>query len=136
MPPAGSVEPSLPPQPTTPSLPPPSTFDILPDLHGLLSRLLLSPSAPAPAPTLTPGQPPADGPLDIQQVGTAATEIKLKLQNARKAVMALPDIDRTCEDQQEEIDDLEMRIARLKASLQQLGQPPKEAEDGDQSMTG
>jgi len=69
-------------------------------------------------------------------VATAATEVKLKLQKARKAVMALPDIDRTCEDQQEEIDHLEARIAKLKTALQQLAQPSQEAEDGDQSMTG
>lgn len=50
----------------------------------------------------------------------------------------LPGIDRTCEDQEDEIEDLEMRIARLKASLRGLGQPTAQAEDGDgdQSMTG
>jgi cell division septum initiation protein DivIVA len=52
--------------------------------------------------------------------------------------MNLPDIDRTCEDQEEEIEDLEARIARLKASLAELGRPTTQAEDGDgdQSMTG
>lgn len=52
--------------------------------------------------------------------------------------MALPDIDRTCEDQEDEIEDLEARIARSKASLRELGRPALEAEpeDGDQSMTG
>lgn len=69
-------------------------------------------------------------------MAAAATEVKLKLQRARTAVMALPDIDRTCEDQQDEIEYLEARIERLKASLQQLGQPAREADDGDQSMMG
>ena len=50
--------------------------------------------------------------------------------------MALPEIDRTCEDQEEEIEDLEARIARLKASLRELGRPTETAEDGDQRMTG
>lgn len=50
--------------------------------------------------------------------------------------MALPDVDRTCEDQEDEIEDLEARIARLKASLGELGRPVAEADDGDQSMTG
>jgi cell division septum initiation protein DivIVA len=50
--------------------------------------------------------------------------------------MALPDVDRSCEDQEEEIEDLEARIARLKASLRELGRPVAEVEDGDQSMTG
>jgi cell division septum initiation protein DivIVA len=52
--------------------------------------------------------------------------------------MTLPDIDRTCEDQEDEIEDLETRIALLKASLSELGRPAATAQDGDgdQSMTG
>ncbi|KAJ4348463.1 uncharacterized protein N0V89_009837 [Didymosphaeria variabile] len=117
------------PQPAAAALPPPSTFDILPDLHRVLSRLINTSIQP-------PGQPSADGPLDIQQVSTAATEVKLKLQKARKAVMALPDVDRSIEDQQDEIEFLEARIAKLKSALQDLGKPSQEAEDVDQSMTG
>jgi hypothetical protein len=133
--PIGSMTPAAPSQPAVPGLPPPSTFDILPDLHKILSRLIAASTQPAAA-TPTPGQVSADGPLEIQQVAAAATEVKLKLQRARTAVMALPEIDRTCEDQQEEIEYLEGRISRLKASLQQLGQPSPEAGDDDQSMTG
>ncbi|KAF9731675.1 hypothetical protein PMIN06_007727 [Paraphaeosphaeria minitans] len=124
-----------PPPSSAPALPPPSTFDILPGLHRVLSRLI-STSVQPPGAAPTPGQSSADGPLDIQQVSTAATEVKLKLQKARKAVMALPDIDRSVEDQQDEIDFLETRIAKLKAALLELGKPPLEAEDVDQSMTG
>lgn len=69
-------------------------------------------------------------------MATAATDIRLKLQRAQRAVMALPEIDRTCEDQEEEIEDLEARIARLKASLRELGRPAETADDGDQRMTG
>jgi hypothetical protein len=112
-------------------LPPPSTFDVLPDLHKLLKRLLET----SPTPTTT-AQPSADGPLEIQHVATAATDIKLKIQKAQRAVMSLPDIDRTCEDQQEEIEDLKARIAGLKASLRELGRPTEEASDRDQRMTG
>jgi hypothetical protein len=50
--------------------------------------------------------------------------------------MALPDVDRSCEDQEEEIEDLEARIAILKSSLKELGRPAAGPEDGDQSMTG
>ena len=52
--------------------------------------------------------------------------------------MALPDIDRTCEDQEDEIEDLEARIAQLKASLGELGRPSElvEPEDNDLTMTG
>lgn len=136
VPPTGAATPALPQSaPPTPGLPPPSTFDILPDLHKLLKRLLETPTQ-APAATPTPAQLSADGPLEIQHVATAANDIKLKIQKARKAVMALPDIDRTCEDQEDEIEDLEARIARLKASLQELSRPANEGDDGDQSMTG
>ncbi|KAF2793727.1 hypothetical protein K505DRAFT_243705 [Melanomma pulvis-pyrius CBS 109.77] len=137
LPPTGSATPALPPQPpqpTAPPLPSPATFDILPDLHKLLSRLINVPAQP-PANTPTPNDPLVDGPLEIQHLATAATALKLKISKARRAVMAMPDMDRTCEDQQEEIEYLEARIARHKAALQELGKLEAEA-DGDQSMTG
>lgn len=131
LPPTGSATPALQaPASGNPSLPPPTTFDVLPDLHKLLKRLLDTAPSPAPA------QANADGPLEIQHVATAATDIKLKIQRAQRAVMALPEIDRTCEDQEEEIEDLEARIARLKASLRELGRPTERTEDADQRMTG
>tara|TARA_R110002003_G_scaffold1389_3_gene22949 strand:+ start:8840 stop:9166 length:327 start_codon:yes stop_codon:yes gene_type:complete len=108
---------------------------VLPNLHKLLKRLLET-SAQPPAATPTPSQLSADGPLEIQNVATAANDIRLKIQKARRAVLALPDVDRTCEDQEEEIEDLEASIARLKASLRELGRPVADAEDGDHSMTG
>ena len=94
-----------------------------------------TPALPAPPP---PAQLAVEGPLEIQHVATAANDIRLKIQKARRAVTALPDMDRTCEDQEDEIEDLEARIARLKASLNELGRPVAQAEDadGDQSMTG
>jgi hypothetical protein len=135
-PPTGAATPAVPPAaPASPGIPPPSTFDILPDLHKLLKRLLETPTQP-PAATPTPAQLSADGPLEIQHVATAANDVRLKIQKARRAVMALPDVDRTCEDQEEEIEYLEARIARLKASLGELGRPAAGPEDGDESMTG
>lgn len=145
----GSATPALPPQPSTPDLPPPSTFDVIPDLHKILSRLLQTPPQAPPgsaaaAPTPTPA---ADGPLEIEQVVSATAEVKLKLQRAQKAILSLPDIERTCEDQEDEIAYLEARIETLKAALRRLGQPaslPALEEGGggggdstgDQSMTG
>jgi hypothetical protein len=134
LPPTGSATPALPPQPAAPALPPPATFDVLPDLHKLLSRLIDT-SGQAPAQTPTHNGPSEDGPLEIQHLATAATGLKLKISRARRAVMALPDIDRTCEDQQDEIKYLEARIARQKAALQGLGRQAVE-ENGDHSMTG
>lgn len=136
LPPTGAATPALQPPAASASasasqgLPPPTTFDILPDLHSLLKRLI------DPAPPSASTQPGADGPLEIQHVATAATDVRLKLQRARRAVLALPEIDRTCEDQEEELEDLEARIARLKASLRELGRPAGAADDGDQRMTG
>lgn len=121
------------PLPASPVLPAPSTFDVLPDLHRLLKRLLDTALQPAAA-TPTPSQSSVDGPLEIQHVATAANEIRLKIQKARRSVVALPEVDRTCEDQEEEMDQLEARIAKMKASLWELGHP--DPEDTDQSMTG
>ncbi|KAF2033288.1 hypothetical protein EK21DRAFT_98297 [Setomelanomma holmii] len=133
-PPTGAATPAPPSTaPAARSIPPPSTFDVLPDLHKLLKRLQDTAAQP-PAATPTPSQLSADGPLDIQNVSTAANDVRLKIQKARRAVLALPDVDRTCEDQEEEIEDLEERIARLKASLRQLGRPVTDTEDGDQSV--
>jgi hypothetical protein len=128
----GGATPAPPPAPATPGLPPPSTFDFIPDLLKILNRLI-----PAATQSTASGtsQAPAEDSLEIQQVAAATTEVKLKLQRARTAVMALPDIDRTCEDQRDEIEYREARIEKLKASLQQLGQPARDAE-ADQSMTG
>ncbi|KAF1920619.1 RNA polymerase II transcription mediator complex subunit 9-domain-containing protein [Ampelomyces quisqualis] len=135
-PPTGAATPAPPPAaPATPAIPPPSTFDVLPDLHRVLARLLET-SAQPPAATPSPSQPSADGPLEIQHVATAANDVRLKMQKARRAVLALPDVDRTCEDQDDEIADLEARIARLKASLRELARPVEEPADEDQSMTG
>jgi hypothetical protein len=134
LPPTGSVTPALPLQPAVPALPPPATFDVLPDLHKLLSRLINT-SGQLPAPTPIPNGPSDDGPLEIQHLATAATALKLKISKARRAVMALPDIDRTCEDQQEEIEYLEARITRQKAALQGLGRLALD-QHGDHSMTG
>ncbi|KAJ4318247.1 hypothetical protein N0V94_004529 [Neodidymelliopsis sp. IMI 364377] len=131
LPPTASATPALQaPASASPGLPPPTTFDILPDLHKLLQRLLDT------APTPAPAQTGADGPLEIQHVATAASDIRLKIQRAQRVVMALPEMDRTCEDQEEEIEDLEARIARLKASLRELGRETDTVEDEDQRMTG
>jgi hypothetical protein len=130
-PPTGSATPA-PPPPAEPQLPSPAAFDILPDLHRLLSRLMNAAAQP-PAPTPTPGKLSEDSPLEMQQLATAATELKLKIQRARRAVMALPDIDRSCEDQQEEIEYLEARIERQKTALRGLSMG---GGDNDHSMTG
>ncbi|KAF2838550.1 hypothetical protein M501DRAFT_1016643 [Patellaria atrata CBS 101060] len=122
-------------------LPDPSTFDFLPPLHQLLSRLLSSPSlnssgAGASGDALL--QPyPNEQPLEIQNLQTAAGALKVKIQKARQAIKALPSIDRTVEDQEEEIAYLTERIEYLKGVLNRLGQHTSgPQDDGDTTMQG
>ncbi|KAF2752128.1 hypothetical protein M011DRAFT_377417, partial [Sporormia fimetaria CBS 119925] len=103
-----------------PSMPPPSDFDYIPDLERLLKRLTATPTAP---PTSTPGPTSAkdkDGPLDPQQLVGEANAIRRKIQRAREKVLALPDVERSVEDQEEEIRELGARIERLKGVLRGL----------------
>lgn len=92
-----------------PTLPPPQTFDVLPALHQLLSRLL---------PDLTYT---TDSALEPKDLAPAAAVVKLHIQKAREAVRALPEVNRTCDDQREEIAELEERVKALKAMLERLG---------------
>ncbi|TKA72845.1 hypothetical protein B0A49_05149 [Cryomyces minteri] len=93
-----------------PSLPLPETFDILPPLHQLLSRLLAAnpPNLTDPSLAAYPDQQH----LDIQQLATEASSIKARIRKALAAVRALPDMERTVEEQEEEIEYLESKIRR------------------------
>ncbi|BCS03381.1 RNA polymerase II mediator complex middle subunit MED9 [Aspergillus luchuensis] len=156
--------------------PSPQTFDIVPPLHGLLSRLLSPPTnaagvsngvraaddptgagAPTGPPSGTPGQPqsqqqagaentntagvlgtvPSAGPggaeisglgsnsspaLDIKDLPTEVSSIKIRIQKAQAVVENLPDVDRSVADQEEEIEELEDRIAKLKSVIADFGQ--------------
>ncbi|MCJ1270747.1 hypothetical protein MMC22_010644 [Lobaria immixta] len=119
-----------------PPLPSPSTFDILPPLHALLSRLLLpGPNNNAPAassPLATSSSPhlinaAATAPLSPKDLTTASSAVKIKIQKARVAVQRLPDINRSVQDQQHEIRELEDEVARLRGVLAALGEGAREA---------
>ncbi|KAF2459292.1 hypothetical protein BDY21DRAFT_370092 [Lineolata rhizophorae] len=162
---------------STSTMPPPSTFDVLPPLHSLLSRLLFPPPGAEPAAdTKAPPAPSAanktspltgagagataassaaatatstatatatataaaaasaiaqggsagargeleGGALEIQQLGTAAAAVRLRLARARAAVRGLPDVERSVGEQEEERRDLEGRIGRLVGVLEGL----------------
>lgn len=47
--------------------------------------------------------------------------MKIRIQKAKTALEALPDIERTVEEQQGEIEDLEARIGRLKNVIGEFG---------------
>lgn len=115
------------------NLPRPQTFDILPALHELLSRI-----DHASSDTNIPGlsDSPQDGgeigalytdqvPLEPKDLPNETLQIKTKIRNALKALEKLPDMDRTVEEQQLEIEELEERIARQRAMIVKLGEVAK-----------
>ncbi|KAK5277640.1 hypothetical protein LTR16_009538, partial [Cryomyces antarcticus] len=101
-----------------PALPPPETFDILPPLHQLLSRLLAGnpPNLADPSLAAYPDQQH----LDIQQLATESSSIKARIRKALAAVRALPDMERTVEEQEEEIEYLESKIRRQRRIIEDM----------------
>ena len=97
----------------TAALPPASTFDILPLVHTLLSRLV---------PPLESTEPA----LEPQHLATEASALKIRLGKAKAAVAALPDVDRTTAEQEREMRRLEERVARQQEVLRGLGQKIRE----------
>ena len=95
----------------------PALFDVIPALHQLLARLLHTPSADS---NHNMYYYTDAAPLEIQGLAPAASMLKIKLQKARNAIRTLPDTDRTVEEQQTEINDLERRIQNLQAILRTL----------------
>jgi hypothetical protein len=127
-----------------------STFAILPDIYLLIARLNIlqqqqqpksqttsQPSQTQQSQTQSAGpsqaaaasssssQPPAHlqtGPaLDIKDLPAQVYKIKQRLEKARAAVSALPDIQRSLEEQEREIQDLERHVGLLKGRLHKLG---------------
>ncbi|OIW26500.1 hypothetical protein CONLIGDRAFT_634769 [Coniochaeta ligniaria NRRL 30616] len=112
----------------------PDAFSPLPELSTILSRLRPPPSSsnnplasPAPASQPTPSAATplpatasATGPLSLKEVPAATDPIKHKLQRARQQVKALPDIGRTVEEQEKEIEELTGRITQQKEVLRVL----------------
>ncbi|KAH1435318.1 hypothetical protein KXX32_008833 [Aspergillus fumigatus] len=129
--------------------PPPQTFDIIPPLHGLLLRLLSTQTAGEGGPRTAgeaggqaPSEPSGPGqgvqqqtsatgsglaPLTAKDLPTEASSIKIRIQKAHAAVESLPDIGRSVAEQENEIEELENRIARLNAVLADFG---KRADSG------
>lgn len=108
----------------TTQLPPADTFDFLPPLYALLRRLQ-QPSGlelPSEGATLERTKSGDDhSKLDIANLDTAASAIRRKIQKAKGIVKEMPDSDRTVEEQQEDIGELELRVKRQKSMLMRLG---------------
>ena len=58
--------------------------------------------------------------LDIHNLDAAANAIRTRIQKARAAVKALPDVELTIEEQEEEIRELEDRIGRMRGMMADL----------------
>ncbi|KAI4271571.1 MAG: hypothetical protein LQ337_005914 [Flavoplaca oasis] len=92
------------------TLPSPSTFDIIPPLHIILSRLLLS------EPTSSPTSPPNNSnqsPLAPKDVAAAVSEVRARIARARSIIAQMQDSDRTIEEQKEEIEELKAVLAKI-----------------------
>src|SRR5271170_960848 len=117
--------------PDIPPFPPPSTFFILPDIYLLITRLDLlqqsqsqsqleaQPGPPSLQPT-TPGDTSLPA-ISTKDLPTLTHPIKQKIAKARAAVQALPDVERSVAEQEDEIQMLEARVVALKRRLVELG---------------
>ncbi|KAJ5749784.1 hypothetical protein N7533_006812 [Penicillium manginii] len=151
-----SKEANTTPTPQTVPFPSPQTFEILPQLHGILLRLLSQkttgndavggpeiagtsteahPDGQQP-PSNIPGEandptasqaaagaldPNAPPPLDVKDLPTETHSVKIRIQKARAVVEGLPDVQRSVEEQQDEISELEDRVARLRSVISDFG---------------
>lgn len=159
--------------PQTVPFPPPQTFEIIPQLHGILLRLLSqrpagnaavggpgdgTEVADTSAEAQRDGQQPSlnipggennnssssnnnnnsntnsnehvasqpitgttHPPLDVKNLPTETHSVKIRIQKARAVVEGLPDVQRSVEEQQHEISELEDRVARLRSVISHFG---------------
>ncbi|ODM19041.1 hypothetical protein SI65_05658 [Aspergillus cristatus] len=63
----------------------------------------------------------APPPLDIKDLPTEASSIKIRIQKAQAVVEGLPDVQRSVEEQDQEIEELEDRIAKLQSVISDFG---------------
>lgn len=114
-------------------LPPPQAFDILPALHELLARIDHNSTDPTAALTdQATGNSDGIGalyselqPLEPKELPIEVLEIKRKIRKALKELEKLPDMERSVEEQQEEIQALEGRITRQREMVARLGELAK-----------
>jgi hypothetical protein len=128
-------------QQNTLSLPPPHTFEILPPLHELLARVDAHqnqiPGIDHTGDLTTLEDAPGDlgsayaelEPLNPKDLPTAALEIKGRIRNALREIGMLPDIDRSIEQQEQDIADMQEKIEKQKAVLQQLAEIARVLQD-------
>ena len=59
--------------------------------------------------------------LDLKTLPTETSSVKIRIQKARAVVEGLPDVHRSVDEQQKEIDELEDRVARLRSVIADFG---------------
>ncbi|KAJ5095599.1 hypothetical protein NUU61_004955 [Penicillium alfredii] len=63
----------------------------------------------------------AHPPLDVKDLPTETSSVKIRISKARTVVEGLPDVHRSVAEQQKEIDGLEDRVARLHSVISDFG---------------
>lgn len=65
--------------------------------------------------------PSAHPPLDVKNLPTETSSVRIRIQKARTVVEGLPDVHRSVDDQQREIAELEERVRRLRSVISDFG---------------
>ena len=78
----------------------------------------------------------APPPLDIKDLPTEASSIKIRIQKAQGVVEGLPDVQRSVTEQEQEIEELEDRIARLQSVISDFGRRAGKASSSRQPKLG
>jgi hypothetical protein len=114
----------------------PDDLDVITELQSVVARLRTPTTLPSatgttgatPAPTPSQQHNPtqssssnsATGEVDLKDFPARTDHLRHKLQRARAAVQTLPDMHRTVAEQEEEIRELEAKMARQEAELQKI----------------
>lgn len=98
----------------------PSSLDTIPVLSSLTCRLQNSSSINSSSTTASPQLTTGTGLLAFKDIPPATDRLKHQQQKARKEIRQLPDVDRTIEEQEAEIRDLEDKIRQQKNMILEL----------------
>lgn len=79
------------------------------------------PTASQPIPEVSNLDPNVPPPLDLKALPTETSSVKIRIQKARAVVEGLPDVHRSVDEQQKDIDELEDRVARLRSVISDFG---------------
>ncbi|KAL5000205.1 RNA polymerase II transcription mediator complex subunit 9-domain-containing protein [Aspergillus recurvatus] len=75
-------------------------------------------------------------PLDVKNLPTEVSSIKIRIQKAQAVVEGLPDVDRSVAEQEKEIRDLKDKISRLKSVISDFGRRADNARSAKAKASG